>query len=71
MTPEDALNFGVRDRYKVRVSLKGDREMVYGDVLVRVHPSYRLALHLDTDEANAGNVKRDMTCHIESVQTKA
>ncbi len=71
MSPEDALNFGVRDRYNVRVKIEGDREMIYGDVLVRVHPNFRLALHLDTDEANAGNVRDGDVCHIESVVSKA
>lgn len=57
MSPEDALRFGVRDGSVVRVRIGGDREMVYGDVRIRVHPDFRLAMHLDTDEANAGNLQ--------------
>ena len=57
MTPEDALRYGVRDKSIVRVRIAGDRELVFGDVLVRVDPSFALAMHIDTDEANAANVE--------------
>ena len=36
MTPEDALRYGVRDKSVVRVRIDGDRELIFGDVLVRV-----------------------------------
>jgi acetate kinase len=70
LSPEDALRFGLRDKYKVRVRVEGDRELVFGDVLVRVHPSYRLAMHLDTDEANAANITTGMTGYIDSIQSR-
>lgn len=54
MTPEDAARFQVRDKELVWVRRGGDRSLMLGSVLVRVSPNYRLELHLDTDEANAG-----------------
>ena len=30
MSPEDALRFGLRDRYRVRVKVEGDRELIFG-----------------------------------------
>jgi len=56
MSPGDAIKLGLRDRYTVRVRIGGDRELTYGDVVVRVHPDFRLAMHIDTDEANAAGV---------------
>src|SRR5262249_16903189 len=56
MSPEDALRYGVRDKSFVRVRITGDRELVFGDVLVRVDPSFKLAMHIDNDEANAANI---------------
>jgi putative phosphotransacetylase len=57
MTPADAERFGVTDRQVVAVRLGGERSITLGAVLVRVSPHYRLELHVDTDEANAGLIK--------------
>ena len=54
MTPADAEAFGVKDKDVVNVKIASDgRTTIYGDVVVRVSPSYALAMHIDTDESNA------------------
>ncbi len=70
MTPEDALRYGVRDKSVVRVRIAGDRELVFGDVLVRVDPNFALAMHIDTDEANAANVQTGAQGFIEGIQSE-
>jgi acetate kinase len=70
MTPEDALRYGVRDKSFVRVRIAGDRELVFGDVLVRVDPSFSLAMHIDTDEANAASVKTGAQGYINGIQSE-
>jgi acetate kinase len=70
MTPEDALRYGVRDKSIVRVRIKSDRELIFGDVLVRVHPTFALAMHVDTDEANAANVKTGAQGYIDNIQSE-
>ena len=47
---------GRENRSIVRVRITGDRELLFGDVLVRVDPNFKLAMHIDTDEANAANI---------------
>jgi acetate kinase len=70
MGPEDALRYGVRDKSFVRVRVAGDRELVFGDVLVRVDPSFKLAMHIDTDEGNAANLKTGAQGHIDGIQSE-
>jgi len=71
MSPEHALAYGIHDRDVVRVQLAGERSLIFGDVLVRVHPGWTLEMHIDTDEANAAEVMPDTTCTIESIQRRA
>lgn len=70
MMPADALSYGVRDKSVVRVRIEGDRELVFGDVLIRVDPSFALAMHIDTDEANAAHVKTGAQGFIEGIQSE-
>ncbi len=60
MTPADAQAFGVSsgDMVEVRVDSEG-RDLVFGDVLIRVSPHYALEMHVDTDEANAAELSRN------------
>lgn len=58
MTPADATAFGVHDGDVVGVALDTDgRDLVLGDVRVRVSASYALEVHIDTDEANAAELR--------------
>lgn len=57
MTNADAALFGVQDRDVVEVAIKSPgRDLVFGDVLVRVKDSYKLEMHIDTDEGNAAEL---------------
>ena len=68
MTPADALRYGLKDKCTVRVRVRGDREMVFGDVRIRVDPNFALAMHIDTDEANAGNLRNGAEGFIDGIQ---
>jgi acetate kinase len=70
MTPSDALRYGVRDKSVVRVRVGGDRELVFGDVLVRVDPNFALAMHIDTDEANAAGLQTGGEGHLDGIQSQ-
>lgn len=56
MTPEDAKEFGVENGQIVEVKVLNEtgRNLTFGDTVVRVSSKYALAMHIDTDECNAG-----------------
>lgn len=56
MTPADARAYHVADGELVRVRLETGRPVTLDHVVVRVRDSFRLAVHVDFDEANAGGV---------------
>jgi putative phosphotransacetylase len=53
-TPAEAQEAGVEDKQVVMVKVESaDRTTIFGDVVVRVHPNFSAAMHIDTDESNA------------------
>lgn len=56
MAPQDARNYGVSDGESVSIRLGQERSITLHDVLIRVNPQFRLAVHIDFDEANAAQV---------------
>jgi len=57
MTPKDAEYYQVKNGDRVKVEVSGEHGVIYKDVVIRVSQKSKLALHLDTDEANAANIK--------------
>ena len=55
MQPADAVEFGVKngDIVSVLIENGNGRKTVFGDTVIRVSDSFRLAMHVDTDESNA------------------
>ena len=65
MTPADAEKYGIKDKQIVSVKIPTvGRSLVFGDVVARVSEKYRLAMHIDTDEANAACVPGSCTGEI-------
>ena len=65
-TPADAARFGVENGQVVSVEIEQEtgRKVIFGDTVVRVSDKYALAMHIDTDEANAAACSGEMTGHI-------
>ena len=53
LSPEEGRRFGVADRQKVSLKTFTNRPTVFQNVVVRIHPEFAGAVHLDYDEANA------------------
>ncbi|MDR3345469.1 MAG: phosphate propanoyltransferase [Oscillospiraceae bacterium] len=65
MTPSDAEKYALNDRQTVQVAARTDgRALTFGDVVVRVHPNFALAMHVDTDESNAAGLSANSVGEI-------
>jgi acetate kinase len=72
MSPTDANRLGVRDHEVVEVEIDTDgRPVIFGEVVVRVSPDYRLEFHLDTDEGNAASVGPGTVAHLTAAHLKS
>lgn len=57
MHPDDAENFGVKDKDIVEIKVDNPRGLIFNNVLVRVSPDFALEMHVDIEEGNASGVK--------------
>ncbi len=61
MSPADAARYGVAHKGSLALRVESDAPVVFGRVHVRIDPSFKLEVHLDTDEANA--------CHLAAARS--
>ena len=59
MTNSDARRLGVKDGDRCRVRVAGEKSTVFENVLIRTNDNWLLQIHLDTDDANAANIRED------------
>ena len=63
-SPAEADQYGLRDGDHVTIIVGGQRGGQLDHVIVRVHPTYVWALHLDTDEANALGIDKKSQAEV-------
>ena len=66
MAPNDAMAAGVHDGDIVSVKADNERGTIFNNVQIRVDDSFTLEMHIDTDEANAAQIKSGDTVRIVS-----
>lgn len=64
MSPKDAQAAGVKDGQIVSVKADNERGTIFNQVKIRVHDSFTLEMHIDTDEANASQIATGQTVTI-------
>ncbi len=58
MSPNQAIQTGVKDGELVNIDIDNHpRSVIFENVLIRVKSNYKLAMHIDTDEANAAGIQ--------------
>lgn len=58
MTPADAKWFGVKDQERVNVIIDGPKGGILSQVVIRISNNAQLDFHVDTDDANAFQLKQ-------------
>ena len=64
MSPADAAHYGVKAGSVMKLKIGGPCGVVLEKMLVRVDPSFKLEVHIDTDEGNACNLQADTPCEL-------
>ncbi len=59
MPGSDARKLGVRDGDLCRVRVGGEKPTIFENVLIRTNDAWKLQIHLDTDDANAANIREE------------
>lgn len=59
MHPTDAEYYGVKAGSDMKLAIGGPCALTLDRLLVRVDPSFKLEVHMDTDEGNASNLQPD------------
>jgi putative phosphotransacetylase len=64
MSPADGDFYGVKNGDNIKLKVGGDCGAVFDRLLVRVDPSFKLEVHIDTDEGNACNLQPQIPCEL-------
>lgn len=64
VSTEDAEKLHVNNHEIVQVKVFGERSLILDEVVIRISPNYRTAMHIDFDEANACGFKKGMLVKI-------
>ena len=64
MHPDDAKYYGVEDKSYMKLRIGGDLGLTFDRIFVRVDPSFKLEVHIDTDEGNACGFTQQTPCEL-------
>ena len=64
MNPADAEFYGVNKSDEMRLRIGGPCALTLDKMLVRVDKSFKLEVHIDTDEGNACNLQPETPCEL-------
>lgn len=64
MHPDDAAFYGVKAGDDMKLKIGGPCALSLDKMLVRVDKSFKLEVHIDTDEGNACNLQSDTPCEL-------
>jgi len=64
MHPDDAAFYGVKNGEEMQLKIGGPCAIALDRMLCRVDPSFKLEVHIDTDEGNSCNLQPNTPCEL-------
>jgi putative phosphotransacetylase len=64
LNPDDAAFYGVKHGDTIKLKVGGDCGLTLEKVVARVDKSFKLEVHIDTDEGNACNLQPNTPCEL-------
>jgi len=64
MSPADAQFYEVKSGDEMQLKIGGNCGLILDRMLCRIDPSFKLEVHIDTDEGNACNLQPDTPCEL-------
>lgn len=64
MNPQDAEFYGVKHLEAMTLRVNGPLATSFENLVVRVDPSFKLEVHIDTDEGNSCGLRPDTKCEL-------
>lgn len=61
LPPEEANKLGLANNDEIAIKVKGERGLIFENVVVRIADNFTTSAHVDTDEANAAGLSSDAT----------
>lgn len=56
LSSDDAKRLAIQEDDRLLLQTRGDRPLIFKDVIARISPRYSVDFHIDLDEANAANL---------------
>lgn len=68
LSKKDAEKLGINEENFLEIEIPGKRNLVFKEIIPRIKESYRLALHLDSDEGNAAGIRKKCFGRIKNIK---
>lgn len=64
VSDEQANKLKLKNHQNISIKVKGERGLIFNNVIVRKGPEHNLSFQIDTDEANAMGINNNSECKI-------
>lgn len=59
LSPQEAKKMSLKHLQKIKLKIKGERALIFDEIIVRVKQGFQKRIHLDMEEANAAGINQN------------